>query len=323
MSKTPVSRRGAFATASGRLTRALFATSLVFGLAISHASMSGVARAEASAPASVPAIRTAGTPTPPTPPTTLAEIEACASENLPEAAGVIGFSVDAVDRTGGVTASRAELRWRKPEAEQTQILLVVSEPAKTAGTALLIIDRHEDKPEFFVRLPEMRKVKKVRSRRLRGPVLGTDFSYEDLKRLREPLGETKLELLGTEDVEGHPAWMLETIPTKQDDSEYSRVLTYVDHATCLPVRIDLFEIGVDGVHRLRKRLDAPRAEIRSVSGVGAVIFPHQFVMEDLRRETQTIVRVERFQAIADLPAEQFTRAALQESVPPQPAAPNR
>jgi hypothetical protein len=44
------------------------------------------------------------------------------------------------------------------------------------------------------------------------------------------------------------------------------------------------------------------------------MLPHQFVMEDLQRETETIVRIESFEASADLPAEQFTRAALQESV---------
>jgi hypothetical protein len=246
--------------------------------------------------------------------TTIAEIEACASRNLPATAGVIGFRVDAVDRTGAVTASRAELRWRKPGDEQTQILLVVSEPAKTAGTALLIIDRQADKPEFFVRLPAMKKVKEVKSRRLRGPVLGTNFSYEDLKRLREPIDRAELDLIGIEDLAGQPAWVLETIPSEEDDSEYSRVLTFVDQGNCLPVRIDLFEPGAEGEHRLRKRLVAPPSEIRPVGVEGGVMLPHQFVMEDLQRETETIVRIESFEASADLPAEQFTRAALQESV---------
>ena len=257
------------------------------------------------------------------PSVTLAEIEACASDNLPSSGGVIGFSVDAVDRTGAITASRAELRWRKPENQPTQILLVVSEPAKTAGTALLIIDRQEEKPEFFVRLPEMKKVKQVRSRRLRGPVLGTDFSYEDLKRLREPLDQTRLELIGSEDIEGRSTWILETIPGEDDRSEYSRVLTYVDHASCLPIRIDLFETGVEGADRLRKRLAAPVDEIRKVRGEGGAgpLLPHEFVMHDLRRETQTVVRVERFEVNPDLPAAQFTRAGLQSSVSSLPASP--
>jgi hypothetical protein len=239
---------------------------------------------------------------------TLAEIEDCASRNLPEAAGVIEFSVEAVDRTGAVTSSRAEIRWTKDADELARIILRVAEPAKTAGTALLIIDRESDQPEFFLRLPEIARVKRVRSKRLHGPVLGTDFSFEDLQRLREPLDRTDLELIGIAEIDGRSAWLLETIPGKAEDSEYTRVLTYVDQRDCVPIQIDLYERD----DRLRKRLRASPDEIRSV---GSAHLPHIFTMEDMRRETHTIVRIERFESTSHLPVEEFTRRALQESVP--------
>jgi len=240
---------------------------------------------------------------------TLAEIEACASRNLPDAAGVIEFSVEAVDRTGIVTSSRAEIRWTKDDDELARILLRVSEPAKTAGTALLIMDKESDQPEFFLRLPEIARVKKVRSKRLRGPVLGTDFSFEDLQRLRTPLDRANLELIGLAEVDGHPAWLLEAIPGEDDGSEYTRVLTYIDQRDCIPLQVDLFERD----DRLRKRLRAARDEVRVV---GTAHLPHVFTMEDLRRETQTIVRIERFESAGQLPIEEFTKRALQESPPP-------
>jgi hypothetical protein len=235
---------------------------------------------------------------------TLSEIEACATRNLPNAAGVIDFSVEAVDRTGVATRSRAEIRWRKDVEQLAQIVLRISEPAKTAGTALLIVDRESGQPEFYLRLPELPKVKRVRSRRLRGPVLGTDFSYEDLDRLRDPLEREDVKLIGVSEVEGRAAWLLESLPDRADGSEYARVLTYVDQDSCLPVQIDLF--GADD--KLRKRLHAPHEEIRRV---GTSYLPHVFVMEDLRRETHTIIRIERFDSSEDLPAAQFTKSALQ------------
>jgi hypothetical protein len=239
---------------------------------------------------------------------TLAEIEACASRNLPDAAGVIEFSVEAIDRTGEVVLSRAEIRWTKDDEELARILLRVSEPSKTAGTALLIMDRESDQPEFFLRLPEISRVKRVRSKRMRGPVLGTDFSFEDLQRMREPLDRTDLELIGIAEVDGRSAWLLETIPDEGDDSEYTRVLTYIDQRHCVPVQVDLFERD----DRLRKRLRASQDEIRSV---GTANLPHVFTMEDLRRETRTIIRIERFDSTPSLPVEQFTKRALQESAP--------
>ena len=183
---------------------------------------------------------------------TLAEIEACVSRNLPDAAGVIEFSVEAIDRSGGVTLSRAEIRWTKDHEELARVLLRVSEPSKTAGTALLIMDRASDQPEFYLRLPEIARVKRIRSKRLRGPVLGTDFSFEDLQRMREPIDRADLELIGISEVDGHSAWLLETIPGDDDASDYTRVLTYIDQQHCVPVQVDLYERD----DRLRKRLRA-------------------------------------------------------------------
>ena len=189
------------------------------------------------------------------------------------------------------------------EVALSQVVLRVSEPAETAGTALLIVDRAGGEPEFFLRLPEVDKVRRVRSRRLRGRVLGTDFSFEDLNRLREPIDRANLEVVGLVALEGRPAWLLEAVPKPEDRSDYARVLTYVDQQTCLPLRVDLF--GHD--ERLSKRLSAPVSEIREVDGAQ---LPYVFVMEDHRRETHTVIRVQEFESVADLPAVQFTRGAL-------------
>ena len=247
-------------------------------------------------PASAEAIR-------PGPSADLAAIESCVSRNLPDAAGLIDFRVEAADRTGVVTHSRADMRWRKDDEALAQIVLHVSEPARTAGTALLIVDREAGEPEFYLRLPDVEKVRRVRSRRLRGPVLGTDFSYEDLDRLRDPIDENAIELVGPSEALGRATWLLETLPAGEDDSEYGRVLTHVDQDTCLPTRVDLY--GRDD--RLRKRLTAPIEDIRVV---GDARLPYVFVMADLKRSTQTTIRIDHFESSSDLPASEFTRQAL-------------
>ena len=225
------------------------------------------------------------------------------SRNLPDAAGVIDFHVEAADRSDVITTSRAEIRWRKDDASLSQVVLRVSEPAETAGTALLIVDRASDQPEFYLSLPDLPKVKRVRSKRLRGPVLGTDFSFEDLERLQDPVDATAVELVGVSDVSGRPSWLLETLDDGSKGSEYARVLTHVDQEFCLPIQINLY----DEDDRLRKQLSAPVSEIRPV---GDTMLPYVFVMEDLRRDTQTTIRIQDFQASSDLPAAEFTKSAL-------------
>jgi hypothetical protein len=38
-------------------------------------------------------------------------------------------------------------------------------------------------------------------------------------------------------------------------------------------------------------------------------------MEDLRRESRTVIRIDQFESRSKLPVEQFTKRALQESAP--------
>ena len=114
---------------------------------------------------------------------------------------------------------------------------------------------------------------------------------------------TALELIGVSDVAGRPSWLLETREDGIKGSEYARVLTHIDQEFCLPIQIDLY--GEED--RLRKQLRAPVSEIRPV---GDAMLPYVFVMEDLRRDSQTTIRIEAFEASPDLPAAEFTKSAL-------------
>jgi hypothetical protein len=234
------------------------------------------------------------------------EIKECAARNLPGDSGSIGFTVEVEDRAGEVTPSRAQLLWRRHPDGHQRIVIRVSEPAKIAGTSMLMIEKPEGDPDLFVHLPELSRVKRVRGRRLRGPVLGTDFSYEDLDRLRRPTSTDGLRLIGSQSVEESLAWALEFRPRDGDRSEYERVVTYVDQTHCLPIRIEFYEEN----ERLRKVLTAPTSGIRSH---GQSMLPHEFVMRDMANRTQTRVRVDRVDVPADLSDAQFTTNALLDS----------
>jgi hypothetical protein len=233
----------------------------------------------------------------------IAEIEACVTRNLPDDSGRVAFSIEVVDRVGDVTQSRAEILWHRNQEGLERLLVRVSAPAKTAGTSLLMVDQEEGAPDLFVYLPEIAKVKRVRSRRLRGPVLGTDFSYEDLKRLRDPVGQSEIRRLPDRSIDGRPHWVVEARTGEDSGSEYERVLTYVDPEHCLPVRLEFIER--DG--SLRKVLTAPADGILRH---GERWLPHLYVMRDLHSETLTRVRLDRVELNAALSDEQFTQEAL-------------
>ena len=242
--------------------------------------------------------------------TSLDAIKECAAANLPGDSGRIGFAIEVEDRAGEVTPSRAELLWRRDPEGRQRVVIRVSEPARIAGTSMLMIEKAKGDPDLFVHLPELSRVKRVRGRRLRGPILGTDFSFEDLDRLRRPISTEGLRLVGTRVLDESPAWVLDFLPDDGQRSEYERVVTYVEKEHCLPVRIELYETP----ERLRKVLTAPPAGIRSH---GSFVLPDRFVMRDVANRTETRIHLDRIDVPAELSDAEFTKDALRD---PGPAA---
>jgi hypothetical protein len=235
--------------------------------------------------------------------TSARDVEACVARNLPDESGALDFAVRVRDREGGSTRSAARLLWRRPEGGLSRIVLRITEPEKTRGTSVLLVERADADPEIFVRLPELEGVKRVSKGRLRGSLFGTDFSYEDFERLQGLAPRTVIELQEDFRVDGRAVWVLEARPDPDARSEYSRVISYVDQEYCLPLRMEF----VDRHGKLRKLLSTDAAEIRAE---GSRFVPAGFLMRDLRDRTETEVSLRRVEMDPGLSEQQFTEQAL-------------
>ena len=235
-------------------------------------------------------------------------VEACVARNLPSTSGAFDFSVSKQDREGGVTDSGARLLWRRGEDGLSRVVLRITEPEKTAGTSVLLVERAEEDPELFVYLPASSKVRRVRKSRLRGSLFGTDFSYEDFERLQGLAAVPRIELLQDAELDGRAVWVLDARPQDRKASEYSRVLSYVDQEYCLPLRMEF----VDWKGELRKLLLGDPDRVRREGGR---YLPEAFVMRDLRDRTETRVVVREIEIDPGLSEEQFTKQALSAAVP--------
>ena len=63
---------------------------------------------------------------------TVDDVEECVARNLPKASGTLEFAVRAVDREGGHTDSSAQLLWRCGEDGLSQVVLRITERARSA-----------------------------------------------------------------------------------------------------------------------------------------------------------------------------------------------
>lgn len=237
--------------------------------------------------------------------TTARDVEACVARNLPDESGALDFAVRVRDREGGSTRSAAQLLWRRAEGGLSQILLRITEPEKTRGTSVLVVERADADPEVFVHLPELSSVKRVSKGRLRGSLFGTDFSYEDFERLHGLAPKTRIELREDFRVDERDVWVLDARPDPEAKSDYSRVITYVDRRYCLPLRMEF----VDRRGELRKVLST---DVGAIRAEGARFVPSRFLMRDLRDRTETEVTVRKVEMDPGLSEQQFTKQALQD-----------
>jgi outer membrane lipoprotein-sorting protein len=135
-------------------------------------------------------------------------------------------------------------RPRRPDKEMEMIVyssgldkaaIEFTAPAREKGTRFL---KQED--NLWIYMPSTEKVMKISGHMLRQSMMGSDFSYEDSVR-NESLEELyTAELVGEDDINGRPCWVLKTSSKKQDVSyPYQRL--WVDREWMIPVKEELME----------------------------------------------------------------------------------
>ncbi|MEN8181729.1 MAG: outer membrane lipoprotein-sorting protein [Myxococcota bacterium] len=231
------------------------------------------------------------------------EILACMSRNEPERSTVQALALRSVDRSGSENTSRATLYWRR-QGDRSDLVLRFLEPADLKGAALLVRERASgEEAELYLYLPELGQTRRVSGQASRGGLFGTNFTFEDIERLYGIAHYGELERLPDSETAGRKVYVVEGQPAPEDDSAYERVVFHVDAQTCVPLRIDLFEVG----DRLRKSMliDPEKIHVR-----GPLHVPGSIVLNDLRAESSSSMTIEEITFDASIPGEAFTPERL-------------
>ncbi|UCE85661.1 MAG: outer membrane lipoprotein-sorting protein [Deltaproteobacteria bacterium] len=157
-------------------------------------------------------------------------------------------------------------------------------PFDLRHTGYLIIHHPERSSDQFVYLPTQRRVRRVS---LRGEaVFGTDFSFEDV--IPREIEHAEYERRPDSVLHDIACFVVEAVPKREADSEYSRFLIYVDQDRYVPLRTRYFDdAGVEV-----KALEVDPASIERVADVWV---PMRARMRDLRLDTFTEVQVEEIE----------------------------
>lgn len=231
-------------------------------------------------------------------PADVAPVRDCMRANLPTASSVQEIELRAVDRAGSERSLDAKISWRLDKDGNVQANVRVDTPPDLAGSSYLLLER-ENRDDLYMYLPAAQRSRRIVGGMMSQPVWGTDFSYEDVKRLQGVMDDGRVERLADTEIDGRPAFQLALTPAKAEESPYQRIVFAVDQETCLVSQIDFFDGGVEPAKRLV-------AAASSFVKQGDRWYPSMLKITDLRDESQTTMKVKKIEFDPELPSRLFS-----------------
>lgn len=188
------------------------------------------------------------------------------------------------DRIGSHGASKSVLRF--------------TVPAEVKGVALLVVNHPDRASDQWMWTPALARERRIALQDRSTRFFGTDFSFEDLEE--RDVGQYEYELLGEEALEGAACWRLQSTPREKKVSQYTRSLLWVRKDNYAFVQVENF-IKAELVRRLKY------SNLANVQGIWTA---RLLEMADLRRNSRTILELDKLQYNLPMKDEDFTLQAL-------------
>ncbi len=199
---------------------------------------------------------------------------------------------------GGARTTRTVATYRKHCGDEWRSLSVVREPADVAGAGVLSWVRPNRRPEMWLYLPELGRIRQLNALAQGETFMGSDLTYEDLTG--QAFHERTHALVGEEDVDAEPTYRVESRGTSGVDP-YARIVTWVSRRTFLPVRLEYYDR--DG--RLLKL--GTFGGVREVKGIPT---PATITMANVQTGHRTEITVQEVDFGRGLECDLFTRRRL-------------
>ena len=173
------------------------------------------------------------------------------------------------------------------------------QPPDLRDTALLMLEGDE-REDFFLYLPALLRVRRVTGAQRSDSFMGTDLSYEDLRRPRVENYEAFS--ARHERVENEEAIMISARPLRDVGYERMEVAIAEQDAAILSTRY--FKKGMSEPYKV---IETPRAALHAE---GDVSLPTRIFVRNLAAKTETEILVDAFEVNPDTKDTLFTTHAL-------------
>jgi len=195
----------------------------------------------------------------------------------------------------------SEKRWRYDRigsAGSSKVVLRFSAPAEVKGVALLVVNHPDRASDQWMWTPAIQRDRRIALQDRSTRFFGTDFSFEDLEE--RDVDQYEYKMLGEESIDGAAAWKIESRPKQAKSSQYTQSVVWVRKETYTFARIENY-IKTQLVRRLNY------SNLEKTQGIWTA---RRLEMHDLRRNSRTVLVLEKLEYNAPLKDEEFTLQAL-------------
>jgi hypothetical protein len=198
----------------------------------------------------------------------------------------------------------AEKRWvydRIGSHGASKVVLRFNAPAEVKGVALLIVNHTDRSSDQWMWTPAIARERRVALQDRSTRFFGTDFSFEDLEERDTSQFDYKLE--GEESIDGALCWKIRSQPKQSKASQYTHSFVWL--------RKDNYALAQ--IENYSKNDLVRRASYKDIRNVQRVWTAHTIEMHDLKRNSRTILKIEKLQYNLPMKDDAFTIEALRRS----------
>jgi Outer membrane lipoprotein-sorting protein len=195
----------------------------------------------------------------------------------------------------------SEKRWeyrRTGSYGDSKAILRFTAPAEVRGVALLILNHPDRSSDQWMWTPAINRERRIALQDRSTRFFGTDFSFEDLEE--RDLGQFDFTLLDEETIDGAKTWKIESRPRQSKVSQYSHSYVWIRQDNYVTALLEAYVKD-----QLARRLKY--SDIENVQGIWTA---RTLEMNDLRRKSRTLLRLERLEYNLPMNEQDFTVPAL-------------
>jgi len=171
-------------------------------------------------------------------------------------------------------------------------------PAREQGTKMLKLE-----DQLWIYSPSTDRTIQISGHMLRQSVMGSDLSYEDMMEDRKLTDVYDAEVVGSEDIDGRPTWVLE-LKGNVDDLAYATRKEWIDKERYIPLKEELYAKS----GQLLKR-----STLNDVVNIEGRWFPTTIVYKDMLKQGDgTEFKITSIKFDQEIPEYIFTKAALKQ-----------